>query len=118
MGDQMGKGFAFGVGLMGVLGLGGPGAEAAAVPYALKGTWVCTFKNGDTATVMARAGKSGVSYQRNDGETFKVFIANTNDGGISAHGDGWAWTLTPKDGAAELVVDAKGEVYKAACVSK
>ena len=116
----MGKGFAFGIALLGVLGLGSAGAQAAAVPYTLKGTWVCTFKNGETATVMARAGKSGVSYQRNDGETFRVFIANTADGGISAHGDGWAWTLTPKDGAAELVVDAKakGEVYTAACASK
>jgi len=116
----MGKGLACGVALLAVLGLGSWAAEAAAVPYSLKGTWVCTFKNGETATIMARAGKSGVSYQRGDGETFKVFIANTDDGGISAHGDGWAWTLTPKEGAAELVIDAKakGEVYTAPCAAK
>jgi hypothetical protein len=116
----MGKGFAFGVVALGVLALRSIGAEAAAVPYTLKGTWICTFPNGETTTIMARAGKSGVSYQRGDGETYRLYIANTNDGGISAHGDGWAWTLTPKDGAAELVVDAKakGEVYKAACASK
>jgi len=120
MGDQMGKGFAFGVAVLGLCVLGHQAAEAAAVPYTLKGTWVCTFPNGETATIMARAGKSGVSYQRNDGETHRLYIANTNDGGISAHGDGWAWTLTPKGGAAELVVDAKakGEVYTAPCVSK
>jgi hypothetical protein len=114
------KGFAFGAAAVGALVLGSALAEAAAVPYTLKGTWICTFANGETATIMARAGKSGVSYQRNDGETFRVFIANTNDGGISAHGDGWAWVLTPKDGAAELVVDAKakGETYKAACASR
>ncbi|WP_395016021.1 hypothetical protein [Dongia sp.] len=124
------KGFAFGVAALGIgaLGIGPQGigplgigtAEAAAVPYTLKGTWLCTFPNGETATIMARAGKSGVSYQRNDGEVFKVFIANTNDGGISAHGDGWAWSLTPKGDGAELVVDAKakGEVYTAACASK
>jgi hypothetical protein len=120
MGDQMGKGFAFGAAVLGLLVLGGEAAEAAAVPYTLKGTWVCTFPNGETATVKARAGRQGVSYQRNDGDTFNVYIANTNDGGISAHGDGWAWTLTPKEGGAALVVDAKakGEVYEAACVSK
>ena len=113
-------GFTFGVAVLGFCLLGGQAADAAAVPYTLKGTWVCTFPNGETTTIMARAGKSGVSYQRNDGETFRLYIANTNDGGISAHGDGWAWTLTPKGGAAELVVDAKakGEVYKAPCVSK
>jgi len=114
------KGFAFAIAALGMMTLGNQAAEAAAVPYTLKGTWVCTFPNGETATIMARAGKSGVSYQRNDGETFKVFIANTNDGGISAHGDGWAWTLTPKDGAGELVIDAKtkGEVYTAPCAAK
>ncbi len=114
------KGFAFGMAALGISALGIGTAEAAAVPYTLKGTWVCTFANGETATIQARAGKSGVSYQRNDGEVFKVFIANTNDGGISAHGDGWAWTLTPKGGGAELVVDAKakGEVYTAACAAK
>ena len=116
----MGKGFAFGVAALGICALGGGPAQGAAVPYTLKGTWVCTFANGETATIKARAGRQGVSYQRNDADTFNVYIANTNDGGISAHGDGWAWTLTPKDGGAELVVDAKakGEVYTAPCVSK
>ncbi|GAB2176249.1 hypothetical protein [Dongia sp. agr-C8] len=114
------KGFALGMAALGLGALLIGRAEAAAVPYTLKGTWVCTFANGETATIMARAGKSGVSYQRNDGETFRVFIANTNDGGISAHGDGWAWTLTPKGDGAELVVDAKakGEVYTATCASR
>lgn len=116
----MGNVIACGLAALGICALGSGSAEAAAVPYTLKGTWVCTFANGETATIMARAGKSGVSYQRNDGETFRVFIANTNDGGISAHGEGWAWTLTPKGDGAELVVDskAKGEVYTAACASK
>jgi hypothetical protein len=116
----MGRSFVFGVAMLGVMALGSGMALATAVPYTLKGTWVCTFKNGETATIKARAGRQGVSYQRNDADTFNVYIANTNDGGISAHGDGWAWTLTPKDGGAELVVDAKakGEVYTAPCVSK
>jgi len=116
----MGKGFVLGVAVLGWLALGSPAATAAAVPYTLKGTWICTFPNGETATIKARAGKQGVSYQRNDDASHNVYIANTNDGGISAHGEGWAWTLTPKEGAAELVVDAKakGEVYTAACVSK
>jgi hypothetical protein len=120
MGEQMVKGFAFGVAVLGVLVLGGAAANAAAVPYTLKGTWVCTFQNGETATIKARAGRQGVSYQRNDADTFNVYIANTNDGGISAHGDGWAWTLIPKDGGAELIVDAKakGEVFTAPCASK
>jgi hypothetical protein len=113
-------GFAVGVAVLGLSLLGGQAAHAAAVPYTLKGTWVCTFQNGETATIKARAGKSGVTYQRNDGETSRLYIANTDDGGISAHGDGWAWTLTPKDGGAELVIDAKakGEVYTAPCASK
>jgi hypothetical protein len=116
----MGRGFAFGGAVLGMLALAGSAAEAASVPYTLKGTWVCTFPNGQTTTIKARAGKSGVNYQRNGESAFNLWINNTNDGGITAHGDGWAWTLTPKDGAAELVVDAKakGEIYKAACVSK
>jgi hypothetical protein len=114
------KGFAFGVAVLGVCVLGVGTAQAAAVPYSLKGTWVCTFANGETATIKARAGRQGVSYQRNDADTFNVYIANTNEGGISAHGDGWAWTLTPKADGALLVVDAKakGEVYEAPCKAK
>ena len=117
---MMGRGFGFAAAMLGLLVLGNAAAEAAAVPYTLKGTWICTFPNGETTTIKARAGRQGVSYQRGDGDTFNVYIANTNDGGITAHGDGWAWTLTPKEGAAELVVDAKakGEIYKAACVSR
>jgi hypothetical protein len=116
----MGKSFAFGAAALGVLVLAAPAAEATAVPYALKGTWLCTFPNGETTTIKARAGKQGVNYQRNGEDAHNLFISNTNDGGITAHGDGWAWTLTPKDGAAVLVVDslAKGEKYKAACASK
>ena len=114
------KGFAFGAAVLGLCALGSGIAGAAAVPYTLKGTWICTFQNGETATIKARAGKSGVSYQRNDGETFRVFIYNTHEGGISAQGDGWAWTLTPKGDGAELVIDAKakGEVYTAPCASR
>jgi hypothetical protein len=120
MGDQMGKGFAFGAALLAVLVLGGQLAEATAVPYSLKGTWLCTFPNGETTTIKARAGRQGVNYQRNGEDAHNLFISNSNDGGITAHGDGWAWTLTPKDGAAVLVVDslAKGETYKAVCISK
>lgn len=120
MGDQMGKGFAFGVALLGLMISGDQAAHAAAVPYTLKGTWVCTFPNGETATIKARAGRQGVNYQRSNGDAFNVYIANTNEGGISAHGDGWAWTLTPSEDGAQLVIDAKakGEVYKAACASK
>ena len=116
----MGRCFAFGGLVLGVLVLAGPAAEAAAVPYTLKGTWVCTFPNGETTTIKARAGKSGVSYQRNEDAASNLWITNTNDGGITAQGEGWAWTLTPKEGGALLVVDAKakGEVYKAGCVSK
>ncbi len=116
----MDKGFAFGAALLAVLALGERSAEAAAVPYTLKGTWLCTFPNGETTTIKARAGKQGVSYQRNNDDAHNLYINNTNDGGISAHGDGWAWTLTPKDGAAVLVVDslAKGEKFKATCASK
>jgi hypothetical protein len=114
----MGKGFAFATALLGVLALGGPAAEATAVPYALKGTWVCTFPNGETTTIKARAGKQGVSYQRTGEDAHNLFIGNTPDGGISAHGEGWAWTLTPKDGAAVLVIQAKGETYKAGCAAK
>jgi len=119
MGDPMGKSFAFGAAALGVLMLAAPAAEATAVPYSLKGTWLCTFPNGETTTIKARAGKQGVNYQRNGEDAHNLFIS-TNDGGITAHGDGWAWTLTPKDGAAVLVVDslAKGEKYKAACASK
>ena len=120
MGDTMGKSLAFGAAVLGVLMLAAPAAEATAVPYTLKGTWLCTFPNGETTTIKARAGKQGVSYQRNAEGAHNLFISNSNNGGITAHGDGWAWTLTPKDGAAVLVVDslAKGETYKAACVSK
>jgi hypothetical protein len=116
----MGRGFAFGSAVLGMLVLVAPGAEAAAIPYSLKGTWVCSFPNGETATIKARAGKQGVSYQRNDEDAHNLWIDNSDDGGITAHGDGWAWTLTPKGGGAVLVVDAKakGEIYKAACVSK
>jgi hypothetical protein len=116
----MDKGIAFGAGVLGVLMLGGQAAQAASVPYTLKGTWLCTFPNGETTTIKARAGKQGVSYQRNDDAASNLWINNTDDGGISAHGDGWAWTLTPKDGGAVLVIDAKakGEVYTAPCVSK
>ena len=116
MGDHMVRVFACAGALLGALVLAGP-VQAASVPYTLKGTWICTFPNGQTATIKARAGKSGVSYQRNDDSANNLWISNTNDGGITAHGDGWAWTLTPKDGAAELVVDAKakGEIYKATC---
>jgi hypothetical protein len=119
MGDHMVRGFACGAAVLGALVLAGP-VQAAAVPYTLKGTWTCTFPNGETTTIKARAGKSGVNYQRNDGDAHNLWISNTDEGGISAHGDGWAWTLTPKDGAAELVVDAKakGEIYKAACTSR
>jgi hypothetical protein len=38
MGDSMGKGFAFGAAVAGVLAVGSQGAQAAAVPYTLKGT--------------------------------------------------------------------------------
>jgi hypothetical protein len=116
----MGKRFAFGAAVLGVLVMAGSAAEAAAVPYTLKGTWLCTFPNGETTTIKARAGKSGVSYQRNGDDAHNLFISNTNEGGISAHGDGWAWTLTPKDGAAVLVVEslAQGKTFKAACAAK
>ncbi|MDQ7246628.1 hypothetical protein [Dongia sedimenti] len=116
----MGRGLAFGAAVLGVLVLGGEVAQAVAVPYSLNGTWVCTFPNGQTATIKARAGRQGVSYQRSGEDAHNLFISNTDDGGIGAHGDGWAWTLTPKDGAAVLVVDAKakGETYKASCAAK
>ncbi len=88
--------------------------------YAERGLGSARFPTAETATIKARAGRPGVSYQRSGGDTFNVYIANTNEGGISAHGDGWAWTLTPAEGGAQLVVDAKakGEIYKAACASK
>jgi hypothetical protein len=104
--------------------LGATAAYAVAVPYSLRGTWVCTFKNGDTAKVIARPGQSGVQWQYNKGgqagELYKQWIGNTGDGGINAHGDGWAWTLTPKDGAAEMAWDSKskGETYTVACAKQ
>ncbi|HVY99247.1 MAG TPA: hypothetical protein VHA35_07100 [Dongiaceae bacterium] len=104
--------------------LGAVSAYAVAIPYSLGGTWICTFKNGDTAKVMARPGQAGVQWQYNaggqDGQLYKQWVSNTGDGGITAHGDGWAWTLTPKDGAAEMVWEskAKGETYTVPCAKK
>ena len=106
------------------LAIGAGTAYAVAVPYSLGGTWVCTFKNGDVARIIARPGQPGVQWQYNaggqDGELGKQWVNNTSDGGIAAHGDGWAWTLTAKDGAAVLVWDstAKGETYTVPCAKK
>jgi len=104
--------------------LGAGSAYAVAIPYNLGGTWVCTFKNGDVAKIIARPGQPGVQWQYNiggkEGELGKQWVSNTNDGGITAHGDGWAWTQTPKNGAAEMVWEskAKGETYTVPCTKK
>jgi hypothetical protein len=95
-------------------------AQAASIPYSLGGTWICTFKNGDKATIVARAGRPGVQFQYNAGDITNLWVSNTADGGINSHGDGWAWTLTPKDGAAVMVWDstAKGQTYTVPCAKK
>jgi hypothetical protein len=120
----MGKGVVWAAATAVGIGLGAASAYAVAIPYSLGGTWVCTFKNGDAAKIIARPGQPGVQWQYNtggkDGTLGRQWISNSNDGGITAHGDGWAWTLTPKDGAAVLIWDstAKGETYTVPCAKK
>lgn len=105
--------------------VGAASAYATAVPYSLGGTWICTFKNGDVAKIIARPGQPGVQWQYNaagkeEGQLGKQWVSNTSDGGINAHGDGWAWTLAPKEGAAVLVWEStsKGETYTVPCARK
>jgi hypothetical protein len=124
MGDTMRKMTIWAIATAAGLVVGVASAYAVAIPYSLGGTWVCTFKNGDVAKIIARAGQPGVQWQYNtggkDGTLGRQWVNNTNDGGINAHGDGWAWTLTPKDGAAQLVWEstAKGETYTVPCAKK
>jgi hypothetical protein len=94
-------------------------AQAGSIPYSLGGTWVCTFKDKTQSTIAGKAGKSGVTYDYN-GTGGKVWINNTDDGGISAHADTWSWTLTPKAGAAELHFQnpAKNQDFTVPCVKQ
>jgi len=108
------------VSLAAVLALLATGAaDAASVPYSLDGTWVCTFKDKTQSKIEARSGKPGVTYEYN-GNGGKLWINNTDDGGISAHADTWSWTLTPKAGAAELHFQnpAKNQDYTVPCVKQ
>lgn len=104
---------------MGLLLLSAGVAAAASVPYSLDGTWICTFKDKTQSKIAARSGKPGVSYEY-DGSAGKMWISNTDDGGISAHADTWSWTLTPKNGAAELhfLNPAKNQDFTAPCAKQ